>query len=162
MLAARSKSSTATAETANAQMARSLRGETRPASQVDDILYVCLQGAEVYASEPIRGDDFVILDRNREGTVIGLRIIDASQMSVDRWTKFFDPSTGEIPEFLFMIAQERLHAWGPAGGRPTINGRPLWDENKVRLHYDQQGVMYVSRWDDNLGRNGLGVRGVHV
>ena len=65
----------------------------------DDILYVRLVGATIYASYPLKDDGFVILNQNRAGGVVGLQLLGVGEMSSARWRSYFQ--TPEIPNPLF-------------------------------------------------------------
>jgi len=64
-----------------------------------DVLYVKVAGARIRAGRPVEGDDFVILNVDQDGVVVGLQLIDAREMSAVRWREYF--ATPEIPEEIF-------------------------------------------------------------
>jgi uncharacterized protein YuzE len=70
-----------------------------------DVLYVKMAG-QIVASAPIPGDDFVILNRNAAGEVIGLQLLDVASLSASRWVGKFQ--TGEIPEPMFWLVDALL------------------------------------------------------
>lgn len=74
------------------------------------ILYVKLLYASLCASicvsQPLEGDDFVILNKDSRGAVVGLQLIDVREMSSARWEEHFH--TPEIPEPLFAAVDDWL------------------------------------------------------
>ena len=81
---------------------------------VSDVLYATLPDASINASRPIEGDDFVIANMDRAGRVVGLQLIEACEMSVERWRDFFH--TREIPEALFAAVETWLDEHTQCGG----------------------------------------------
>jgi uncharacterized protein YuzE len=65
-----------------------------------DVLYVKVRGARIRTSRSIGGDDFVILNSDSKGRVVGLQLVAFSQMSSARWSSNFH--TGEIPEAIYV------------------------------------------------------------
>src|SRR5579872_3548106 len=95
----------------------------------NDVLYVREAGVQIWSSEPIQGDDFVILNMDRDGRVVGLQLMCAREMAHARWREFFHPP--EIPEEIYATVDRWLrdHASAPgANSNSEIRTRaPITD-----------------------------------
>lgn len=54
-----------------------------------DVLYVKMPGAKIVDSGPLDDDDFVIVNRDSVGRMVGLRILCASEITAWRWERHF-------------------------------------------------------------------------
>lgn len=70
-----------------------------------DVLCAKIAEDRVYASRPLPDDDFVILNRDRDGRVIGVQILNVREMTVGRWREFFKK---DVPQPLFALVDEWL------------------------------------------------------
>jgi uncharacterized protein YuzE len=73
-----------------------------------DVLYVKQKGAKIEYSIPVKDDDSVYLNIDCFNRVIGLQMIDASQITADKWVEHFN--TGEMPQAMFEIIAKWLKA----------------------------------------------------
>jgi hypothetical protein len=72
-----------------------------------DVLYVKLPGVDIYASHGLSDDDFVILNVDRDGNVVGLQLLGVVEsMPLERWQTHFH--TNEIPMPLFEAVSQWL------------------------------------------------------
>lgn len=54
-----------------------------------DVLYVKIHEAKIVDSEPLDGDDFVIVNRDAAGRMVGLQLLYASEITTWRWERHF-------------------------------------------------------------------------
>lgn len=64
----------------------------------NDVLYARLPDRRVVQSLPLEDDDFVILNVDAGGDVVGVQLIEAREMTPGRWREFFRSS---VPAPLF-------------------------------------------------------------
>ena len=77
-----------------------------------DVLYVKLRdAARIVDCEPIDGDDFVVLNRDAAGRIVGLQLLYVCEMSVGRWVEHFR----DVPGPLF----EAVEGWLRAHADPS-------------------------------------------
>ena len=72
-----------------------------------DVLYLKDPDATIASSAPLPGDDFVILNRDKSGAVVGLQLVSASEMTLDDWLDFYHvdvpkPLFGAVSKWLFV------------------------------------------------------------
>ena len=82
----------------------------------NDVLYVKLADVAICTSHPVEGDDFVIVNFDARRHVVGLQLIDVSEMTQGRWREQFN--THEVPEILFRAVDDWLSR--PSAGRRSI------------------------------------------
>ena len=71
-----------------------------------DVLYVKLPGARILESDSIEGDDFVIVNKDSAGRIVGLQLIAVrDSMSLSRWAQHFQ---NDVPTSLFQAVARWL------------------------------------------------------
>ncbi len=60
----------------------------------NDVLYVKLPGGKIVRSTTADGDDFVILNFDEHGEVVGLQLLEISDMGINRWRDCFGEADG--------------------------------------------------------------------
>ncbi len=71
----------------------------------NDVLYVKKENSKILHSNPVPGDNFVIINYNNKEDQVGLQIIEISLMTADLWEKHFKD---DISEELFESVQKYL------------------------------------------------------
>jgi uncharacterized protein YuzE len=76
-----------------------------------DVLYAKLPDRKVVRSAPLPDDDFVILNVDAGGEVVGVQLLEATEMNRGRWREFF---RNAIPITLFEAIDYWLAIRSPA------------------------------------------------